>query len=138
MNDLFLMNQQVEKSYAKIQEDIVDASLKSFFKEKAIERNGFCELLQKELNKLETKIDNPLMMNRRNRLASLNFKKLLHFDEDIDLFKQVYSVMQLSVRKYNELLMEMHLPLSLCKLLIKQRDRIQSSLDLMRKEVEFK
>lgn len=134
LNDLFLMNYQVGKSFSKVHNDVIDDELKLFFKEKTVERNQFGELLQAELNKLGAGDANSLMLNRRNHLTKLNFKKLLHLDDDGDLFKQVYKVMQLSIEKYNELLMEMHLPLSLCKLLIKQRDHIQTSFELIKRE----
>lgn len=135
LNDLLLMNHQVGKTFFKLQNNVGDDSLKSYFDKKVIERNQFGELLQEELKKIETKVDTlPLMQNRRNHLRMLNLKKVLHIENNLDLFKQVYKVLQLSIKKYNELLMEMHLPLSLCKLLIKQRDHIQSSLDLIKKE----
>lgn len=134
LNDLLLMNHQVEKTFTKVQKDVVDDGLKFFFKEKASERNRFGELLQGELKKLELKAEKSIMLSRRNQLTTLNFRNLLRFDDDVDLFKQVYNVMELSVEKYNELLMEMNLPLSLCKMLIRQRDYIQSSSDLIKME----
>lgn len=134
LNDLFLMNHQVGKIFLKIQDHVVDGSLKSFFKEKEVERNEFCKLLQNESNKLEEKIDNSIMLNRRNHLTKLNLKKLFHFNKDLDLFMQVNRIMQLSIDKYNELLMEMNMPLSLCKLLVRQRDSVQSSMYLIERE----
>lgn len=134
LNDLFVMNHQVEETFAKVQDNVEDRNLQSFVKEKIIERNQFGESLENELKKLETKTNNSLVLARRNGLKKFNFKRLLNFNDDIDLLKQVYKMMQLSVKKYNELLMEMHLPLSLCKLLIRQRDRIQNSLEVMQRE----
>ncbi|WNH08303.1 hypothetical protein [Thalassobellus suaedae] len=136
LNDLLLMNHEVEKIFSKIQYDDVDSSLKSFFKEKEIERSEFCTMLQNESKKLETKIDDSIMLNRRNHLTKLNLKKILRYDKDVDLFRQVNNVMQLSIYEYNEFLMEMNLPLSLCKLLIKQRDCIESSLHHITREAE--
>ncbi|GAA4232948.1 hypothetical protein GCM10022291_08840 [Postechiella marina] len=134
LNDLFVMNHQLEETFAKVQDNVEDRNLQSFVKQKIIERNQFGESLENELKKLETKTNNSLVLARRNGLKKFNFKRLLNFNDDIDLLKQVYKMMQLSVKKYNELLMEMHLPLSLCKLLIKQRDRIQNSLEVMQRE----
>jgi len=68
LNDLFLMNQQVERIFSKMQGDVADANLKAFFKEKELERKRFCEMLQNESKKLEIKVDNSIMLQRRNKL----------------------------------------------------------------------
>mgnify|MGYP003634047710 CR=1 FL=1 len=136
LNDLFLMNQQVGKIFSRIQDDVVDGNLKSFFKEKELERNEFCKMLQNESKKLETKVDSSIMLQRRNHLTELSFKNLLRYDKNIDLFLQVNNIMQFSLEKYNDLLMEMNMSLPLCKLLVKQRDSIQSSSFLIEREAD--
>lgn len=136
LKDLLFMNQEVQKTFAKVQSDSIDHGLKSFFKAKVTERNTFGKLLQAELNKMETKAKTSILMqNRSHCFRSPNLKNVLQIHRDLDLFNQVYKVLQVSIKKYNALLMEIDLPLSLCKLLIKQRDRIQSSLDLIKQEV---
>lgn len=136
LKDLLFMNQEVQKTFAKVQSDSIDHGLKSFFKAKVTERNTFGKLLQAELNKMETKAKTSILMqNRSHFFRSPNLKNVLQIHRDLDLFNQVYKVLQVSIKKYNALLMEIDLPLSLCKLLIKQRDRIQSSLDLIKQEV---
>ena len=42
-----------------------------------------------------------------------------------------------SIEKYNELLMEINLPLSVCKLLVKHRDSIYSNMNAMKRQEEF-
>ena len=79
-------------------------------------------MLQNESKKLETKVDSSIMLQRRNHLTELSFKNLLRYDKNIDLFLQVNNIMQFSLEKYNDLLMEMNMSLPLCKLLVKQRD----------------
>lgn len=136
LKDLLFMNQEVQKTFLKVQSDSIDHGLKSFFKAKVTERNTFGKLLQAELNKLEAKAKTSILMqNRSHYFRSPNLKNVLQIHRDLDLFNQVYKVLQVSIKKYNALLMEIDLPLSLCKLLIKQRDRIQSSLDLIKQEV---
>ncbi len=136
LNDLFLMNQQVERIFSKIQNDVEDANLKAFFKEKEIERKRFCEMLQNESKKLEAKVENSIMLKRRNHLTELSFKKLLSYDKNSNLLRQVNNLMQINIAKYNDLLMEMNLSLTLCKLLVKQRDSIQSSSFLIEREAD--
>lgn len=134
LNDLSLMNYQVEKTYAKAVKDVTDERMKTFFKEKGAERKQFDALLQVEIKKLESKVDNALMINRRNHLVKMNIKNLMDFENERELLNAVYKITELSIEKYNELLMEMHMSLSLCKLLIKQRDHMQSSLHLIRRQ----
>lgn len=136
LNDLFLMNQQVERIFSKMQGDVADANLKAFFKEKELERKRFCEMLQNESKKLEIKVDNSIMLQRRNHLTELSFKKLLSYDKNSNLLRQVNNLMQISIAKYNDLLMEMNLSLPLCKLLVKQRDCIQTSSFLIEREAD--
>ncbi|MFI1773014.1 hypothetical protein [Thalassobellus citreus] len=136
MNDLFLMNQQVGKIFSKMQGDVPDVNLKTFFKEKELERKRFCEMLQNESKKLETKVDNSIMLQRRNHLTELSIKKSLRYEKSSNLLRQVNNLMQFSIMKYNDLLMEMNLSLPLCKLLVKQRDCIQSSLFLVKREAD--
>lgn len=138
LNDLSLMNYQVGKTYEKAIKNVPDDALKDFFRKKGVERSNFGELLQREITKLEGNNEGSLMLDRRNHLIKMNFKNLLHFENEKELFTAVHKIMLLSIEKYNELLMEIHLPLSLCKLLIKERDYIQSSLGLIkRKEAVF-
>ncbi|MFI1745101.1 hypothetical protein [Thalassobellus sediminis] len=130
------MNQQVGKIFSKMQGDVPDVNLKTFFKEKELERKRFCEMLQNESKKLETKVDNSIMLQRRNHLTELSFKKSLRYEKSSNLLRQVNNLMQFSIVKYNDLLMEMNLSLPLCKLLVKQRDCIQSSLFLVEREAD--
>lgn len=135
LNGLLLMNALVEKTFTQVESTFTHYNLASFFKEKAIERNQFNQLLQQELKKLETKFGALLrLQNRVNHHRMLQLKKEFSIDTNLQLFKQVYIILKLSVKKYNDLLMEMHLPLSLCKLLVKQRDRIQASLNTILEE----
>ena len=49
---------------------------------------------------------------------------------------EVYNLKALSVKKYNELLREMSLPLSTCKLLIRQRDTIEDDMIMLKRQEE--
>lgn len=133
LNDLQIMNNEIEKVYLKALKEISNNKLRAFFQKKGFEKSQFVRLLQGEINKLKMQ-NNSIELDRRFSPVSTNYSKLLHIDNDGDLYESAYKIEQFSVEKYNELLMELNLPLSLCKLLIKQRDRIEFESDLIKEE----
>ncbi len=137
LNELIIMNEEVEKTYKEILKDILVEEFKPFFKDKIQVRNQFGQLLLKEVNKLGDKEQEPIMLNRRNKLIRSSLKKSLKINKALNLQNEVYRIEQFSIDKYNELLMEMNLPLKLCKLLIKQRDTIQYTSRLIERGEAF-
>ena len=137
LNELIIMNEEVEKTYKEILKDILVEEFEPFFKDKIQVRNQFGQLLLKEVNKLGDKEQEPIMLNRRNKLIRSSLKKSLKINKALNLQNEVYRIEQFSIDKYNELLMEMNLPLKLCKLLIKQRDTIQYTSRLIERGEAF-
>ncbi|WP_298339889.1 DUF2383 domain-containing protein [uncultured Algibacter sp.] len=137
LNELIIMNEEVEKTYKKIQKNTSNEEFIPFFKDKIEVRNQFGQLLLKEVNKLGDKEQESIMLNRRNKLIRSSFKKSLQINDELNLQNEVYRIEQFSVEKYNELLMEMNLPLKLCKLLIRQRDIIQYTSRLIERGEAF-
>lgn len=137
LNELIIINEEVEKTYKEILKDILVEEFKPFFKDKIQVRNQFGQLLLKEVNKLGDKEQEPIMLNRRNKLIRSSLKKSLKINKALNLQNEVYRIEQFSIDKYNELLMEMNLPLKLCKLLIKQRDTIQYTSRLIERGEAF-
>ncbi len=97
------------------------------------ERQEFGKLMQNEIKKLGVEEEDSIMLRRRSKLVRVNFRNLLELDDERDLLNRVYEIEQLSVKKYNELLVEINLPLSSCKLLIKQLDKVQFMLNLIKR-----
>lgn len=137
LNELIIMNEEVEKTYKKIQKNTSNEEFIPFFKDKIEVRNQFGQLLLKEVNKLGDKEQESIMLNRRNKLIRSSLKKSLQINDELNLQNEVYRIEQFSVEKYNELLMEMNLPLKLCKLLIRQRDIIQYTSRLIERGEAF-
>ena len=66
-----------------------------------------------------------------------DFKTLLLLNNEDDLIDEVVALKRLSIEKYNDVLREINLPLSVCKLLVKQRDSIYSNMNAMKRHEEF-
>jgi hypothetical protein len=60
---------------------------------------------------------------------------LLNDNENILL--EIFGLLQTSIISYNDLLQEINLPLSLCKILIRQRDNIQDTMRVFQREDAF-
>lgn len=133
LNDLLIMNEEVVKIYAKMLKTDSGNRLKAFFMDRGAERQEFGKLMQNEIKKLGVEEEDSIMLRRRSKLVRVNFRNLLELDDERDLLNGVYEIEQLSVKKYNELLVEMNLPLSSCKLLIKQLDKVQLRLNLIKR-----
>lgn len=137
LNDVFLMNEVVEKIYAKAYKKVSDLNIKVFLKERSLERNNFGKMLQNEIKKLDTDVDESIMSRRRYHLYMRSFNNLLKVENNSDLLNSIYKIELICIEKYNELLGEINLSLSLCRLLIKQQDNIQYGLCLINKELDL-
>ncbi|TGV02826.1 DUF2383 domain-containing protein [Flavivirga rizhaonensis] len=137
LNDIFLMNKVIEKTYIKTYEKVSDINIKALLKEKSLERYNFSEILQNEIKKLGADVEESIMSKRRYHFYMRSFSNLLQLEDNIGLLNAVYKIELLCIEKYNELLQEINLSLSLCRLLVKQRDHIQYGLRLIKKELDF-
>jgi len=142
LNDLVLVNAEAKNVYEKLIKNVTNDILKKFFKEKGAQRNQFNLILFNEVKKINGEdIENPIILNKRFDYVTLNQTNIMYNEKDKDLLNIAYKIEKICIEKYNELLMEMNMPLSFCRLLIKQRDNIiqcQSHLNVNnRKEVLF-
>ena len=136
LNDLLILNEEVENAYTKANHIVTNAFHKSFSKEKSQERGRFVKSLKNELNKIEKKAGN-IALKRRDHVVRLNFRSFLKIENDNRFIRKVYEIELLSIQKYDELLAQMNMPLSLCRLLLKQRDQIQEKLYIMERDNEI-
>ncbi len=135
LNDVFLMNEVIEKIYIKTCEKVSNTNIKAFLKEKSIERYDFGKILRNEIKKFDIDVEESIMSRRRYQLYMRSFNNLLKLEDDIDLLNAISKIELLSIEKYNELLREINLSLSLCRLLVKQQDNIQYGLRSIKKEL---
>ncbi|AJR04726.1 DUF2383 domain-containing protein [Siansivirga zeaxanthinifaciens] len=135
--NLLLLNHEVEKLYNEAFELVKDSNFRSFFKGQALERNEFGEELKKEIGKLGGNQKESLAFGRAFYLKRMNFKNLIKLQAEDQLLSEVCAIKEASINNYNGVLMERNLPLSLCKILIKQRDHIQVKLNVLKREEMF-
>lgn len=134
-NNLLMMNYEVEKIYKDAHDIVVDENLKSFFKELAFERNKFISALEKETIKLGEKPQSFKGLNKLSRAYYIlwrNLRPLLKENNSPELLDQICNIKEWSIDNYNDLLQEFNLSLSLCKLLVEQRDLIHYKMNSLK------
>ena len=68
LNDVFLMNEVIEKTYAKAYKKVSNLNIRDFLKERSLERYDFGKMLQNEIKKLDTDVEESIMSRRRYHL----------------------------------------------------------------------
>lgn len=132
LNDLLVLNEEVEIVYNKISEKLKFVDNKAYAKQRGVERAKFVGLLKKELVKIGgDAYENEIVLKRRNNLMRANYKKYFKIENDLDFISKVYEMEVLSVNKYDDLLAQINLPLTLCRMLLKQRDGIQARIHVI-------
>lgn len=131
LNDLLVLNEEVESAYKKASEKLKFADNIAYSKQRSLERAQFVKSLKKELAKLEDKVENAIVFKRRLQLVRSNLKTQLKIGDDLEFVSKVYEIEVLSSNKYDELLSQINLPLSLCRMLLKQRDSIEARLRIL-------
>lgn len=134
MNDLLIMNYEVEKIYSELFSQIEEQELRLFYRERGFERNEFGKDLKLEILKLGG--EPVYIKSKKGDLYKywMNIRNFVLLEDEESLLKEIYSLKTFSIIKYNALLREMSLPLSTCKLLIKQRDSIQEGMDVLKRQ----
>jgi len=131
-NSLLMMNYEAEKIYKDAHDIVKDDVLKSIFTELAFERNQFIKALQKETIKLGEEPQRFEGLNKLSRPYHIFWKNLIPSLKKNDLpeiFEQICNIKEWSIDNYNSLLQELNLSLSLCKLLVGQRDLLHSKMN---------
>ena len=131
-NNLLMMNHEAEKIYTDAHDIVDNGELKSFFRELAFERNEFVRALRRETIKLGGKPQSFEGLNKLSRAYYIfwkNLRPLLKGNNTPELLDQICSMKEWSIDNYNNLLQELNLSLSLCKLLVEQRDLLYSKMN---------
>ncbi len=129
LNELLIMNHEVEIIYLEAHDIVNDEDLMTFFRERNFERNEFGRALKREVVKLGGSPKGLNDLSDRYYKGWMKFKELLDTDNEFELLNEISKIKRLNIAAYNKLLQERNLSLSLCKLLVKQRDSIQMSLN---------
>jgi len=138
LNDLLNMNYEVEKIYLEAFKRVTDDdALKIFFKERQIKRNAFSLELRNEIAKHNIVPKSVSVLRKYYHTNQMNNSSKDIFNEEDSLSILVFRLIRVSIDGYNEFLREMSLPLSLCKILIKQRDDLQDVKRIFERDNEF-
>lgn len=137
LNGLLMMNYEAEKIYAELVDGIKDYELKTFFKTKGLDYMQFGKELKLEIIKLGGTPELFGDLSPDFYKYWMNFRNFILLDDEKDILHEVYNLESLMAKRYNELLREISLPLSTCKLLAKHKDVIQSGIGIIiRQEAE--
>ncbi|MFD1614474.1 DUF2383 domain-containing protein [Gelatiniphilus marinus] len=137
LNGLLIYTHEVEKIYIEAYNSVNDKTLKIFFKERAFERSKFGEALRFEIKNLN---ETPKLLGSLSKgfyKTRMRFRNLILLQNEDDLLEQVFNLKKETINKYNELLMQMNLPLHLCKTILKQRDSVQATMRTLKREHAF-
>jgi len=137
VNNLLTANYEAEKIYSEISRTISGESLKMFFKERKIKRHNFNNVLINELDRHNIIPKSAATFSNYNN--KMKFKgsgiNILNSGDQFQI--EVIRLKNESLNRYNDLLLEISLPLSLCKALSKQRDDIQAAMLILAKDKEL-
>jgi len=134
-NNLLMMSYEAEKIYTDASDIVNDDELKSFFRELAFERNEFARALKNEtiiLGEIPQSFEGLNKLSRAYHIFWKNLRPLLKENDTLGLFEQICNIKEWSIDNYNNLLQELNLSLSLCRLLVEQRDLLQSKMNSIR------
>lgn len=132
LNSLLMMYHEAVKIYSDARDITNNEALKIFFNQLITERNQNISALRTEVVKLNVKPQNFEGLNKLSRAYFLfwnNIKPLLKHKDTSKVLDQICSLKVWSIDNYNDLLEEHNLPLSLCKILVEQRDFIHSRMN---------
>lgn len=130
LNSLLIMNTEVEKIYTELIDKVSDEDLKHFFSEQGEQRHEFSNDLKAEIISLGGSYENRGRMHSELYKFWMNIRNFVMFNKSEEsLMSEVRDMQSITINKYNDLLRMLGLPLTICKLLIKQRDRIQDAKD---------
>ena len=123
----------MENIYTEAFKTIENEGLKLFFEEQSQECKKYSDQLVTEIEKLVGKSKFSEAIGKESYKVSMNFRSLIFLKDHDRLLKQVYRIKYLTINKYNTLLSELNLPLSVCKLLVEQRDSIQAAMNAIKR-----
>ncbi|SFC85652.1 DUF2383 domain-containing protein [Algibacter pectinivorans] len=131
LNDLLTLNYEVEKIYTEALNAVTDTELKTFFKERGLERNEFGKDLIVEIENInanmELKFDGKL--ENGFYVTWMNFRRLFLFEDKVNLYVEICKLKELTIGKYDDLLGIMDLPHSTRVILEGQKAQIQNALN---------
>ncbi|SDK88981.1 conserved hypothetical protein [Salinimicrobium catena] len=137
LNELLEKNYDTEKVYKTAADDVKHEGLKSFFKEKAMQRYDFGHELKAEIRNFGEEPDKGSSMKGDTHRAWMNLKTALSSDKEEAVLEEAIRAEKAAVEDYNKMIKADGFPPTTANLLIKQRNAIERSLAEVR-ELEEK
>lgn len=128
LNELLEKNYDTEKVYKTAADDVRDSRLKSYFKEKAMQRYDFGHELKAEISSFGESPDKGSSMKADAHRAWMNLKTAFSSDKEEAVLEETIRAEKAAVEDYNKLIKADGFPPTTANLLIKQRNAIERSL----------
>lgn len=129
LNKVLQMNYEVEEMYHDALENVMDDDLKTFFRNIGFERNEYSRVLRGEISKLGGEPTSYEGLGRIHKWMLMKLKDAIKSEDHTALMDYVCTIEQFTIGTYNAVLQERNVPLSICKMLIEQRDNIESTIN---------
>ncbi len=135
---LIRLNKEVAQIYKEASCFTRDADLKKFFADRSKQRTHFVRGIENELLKRHIRLvdyydPKTSVCKQRN-----HFKRYHNLDNENLFFNIVYRIKRYSLSKYDEALREAKLPLTVCRILIRQRDNVNYAVNVLKRQEETK
>jgi len=132
LNDLLNLNYQVEQIYDDLLEDVNDEDIITLIRRRRFERKQNSDMLRKKIIELKGFPKSFEALDNIYYRSLFNIKKLINKEETNKAIDKLCRIEEQSIANYNAFLQERNVPLSICKILVVQRDRIQKSLNKLK------
>lgn len=129
LNELLALNNDAERIYLDVMNQVESQDLKNFFRALAFERSEFCRYLGAEIIQ---KGGEPVYSEHMKRTSSklrINFKHVMSIKDEYALLDQVRGVMTWSIKKYYKITDNISFPERIFQLVSNQRDCIEKRLN---------
>lgn len=138
MNMLLLFSLEVEQIYFKVLATVKDDNLEAILKDAIASNRKFNAALKAEIVKFGGTPASYRKQNIKLNATHFRFKRALNNIEDSSyVIIELCKIKELNIKACNALLQERHLPLSVCKLLIAQKDDIQAFIGVIKTRGEL-
>ncbi|MFT7050027.1 MAG: hypothetical protein ACJAZK_000616 [Psychroserpens sp.] len=128
LNDLLKKTYDAEKGFKTAAQNIENASLKSYFNQKAQERYNFGHELKTEIKAFNQDIDKGGSVTGTVHRAWMDVKSLFSKDNEESMLEEAIRGEKASIEEYNEVLNETSLPTSTKSILTIQKNTIINGL----------
>lgn len=135
LNELLEKNYDTEKVYKTAADNVKNIRLKSYFKEKAMQRYDFGHELKAEIGSFGETPDKGSSIEGDAYRAWMNLKAAFSSDNEESVLEETIRAEKAAVEDYNKVIKADGFPPTTANLLIKQRNAIERSLNEV-KELE--